>query len=162
MQLYTSAYFHGCNCWNTQRCSINTARGKIRKQDKENLIWKGQGRTWNSLVAQDHQRHATQSTAKSIIQCPVMMLFSDGLCANWHFISYHTWLQNSRAKTNKQQQKKKQGKHSQCVLHTRCAGAMVAQNLWKWPTNTWINLRPTPWEGAQGWHCLGDQEPETR
>jgi hypothetical protein len=32
----------------------------------------------------------------------------------------------------------------QPVLHARHSGAMMAQNLWKWPINVWLNLRLMP------------------
>lgn len=31
----------------------------------------------------------------------------------------------------------------------RCVPAMVVQNLCKWPTNVWLNLKPTPLEEAR-------------
>ena len=44
----------------------------------------------------------------------------------------------------------------QSVLPARCAGVMVAPNLWEWPTNDWSNLRlmldALPgWLGTRGW-----------
>jgi uncharacterized membrane protein len=54
----------------------------------------------------------------------------------------------------------------QFVLPTRCAGAMVAQNVWEWL----INLRPHPTRGSPylillGWSATGDwiaQRPKGR
>ena len=53
-----------------------------------------------------------------------------------------------------------QSKHKpfdvQSVLLARCAGAMVVENLWEWPTNDWSNLTPMLGEGAHGQHYLND------
>jgi hypothetical protein len=34
--------------------------------------------------------------------------------------------------------------HLQSVLPSICAGAMVAENMWEWPINVWVNLKSTP------------------
>lgn len=43
------------------------------------------------------------------------------------------------------------------VLHVRCAKTMMAQNLFKWPTNVLFNLRPIAQQGANVLHCLSAQ-----
>ena len=46
----------------------------------------------------------------------------------------------------------------QPVMSVRYAGAMVAQSLWEWPTNEWLNFRPTLWKGADAQDCLDNHE----
>lgn len=48
--------------------------------------------------------------------------------------------------------------HLHSVVPARCGEPMVAQNLWKWPTGTWFNLRLMPWEictKLRGWPNTG-------
>ena len=90
------------------------------------------------------------------------------LSTNWqqdlHILFWHLWYRRCSAQYQSRNANTNPATNtliSNAALPARYVSKMVAQHLWKSPSNTWFDLRPTPSGETHTFHYLSDQEPET-